>query len=319
MPSRDVDIDCDFLMPHQQPTGTTLSADGVELFVRQRGKGRPLLLINGLGGTVEMLEALEERLAAVAHDDRRRAPGAGRRRRRAARCRSRRSRSVLSRSARRARPRARSTSSASRSAGRSRSSSPTTRRDRVRRLALAGTACGWGSVPGTLEALALISMPIRYHSRTLYERTARLLGPADRDLLRRVPGLSRGAPPPSAAAPRLRVPARPRAPSGRASPGSRRPGSDARAERRRRPARPAAPTASSSPACCRRAGSTCSPARGTSSSAIPRAARCRCSRTSSPPDAHPLAAPGRPGRRSPTTRRSRPPSRPRAAPSRTAR
>ena len=62
--------------------------------------------------------------------------------------------------------------------------------DRVRRLALASTACGWGSLPGTTEALALISMPIRYHSRSLYERTTPLASPADRDLLQRVPGLA---------------------------------------------------------------------------------------------------------------------------------
>ena len=55
---------------------------------------------------------------------------------------------------------------------------------------MSATACGWGSVPGAFDALALVSMPWRYHSRTLYERTARLLGPADRELLRRLPALS---------------------------------------------------------------------------------------------------------------------------------
>ena len=62
--------------------------------------------------------------------------------------------------------------------------------DRIRRLGLVATACGWGSVPGAFDALALVSMPWRYHSRTLYEQTARLLGPADRELLRRLPALS---------------------------------------------------------------------------------------------------------------------------------
>ena len=33
---------------------TTVTARGIELFVRERGDGFPLLLINGLGGTVEM-------------------------------------------------------------------------------------------------------------------------------------------------------------------------------------------------------------------------------------------------------------------------
>src|SRR5437867_2976904 len=66
------------VVPIQQPTGTMVSADGVELFVRERGHGRPLLLLNGLGGTVELLEALEERLATVAHTIAVELPGSGR-------------------------------------------------------------------------------------------------------------------------------------------------------------------------------------------------------------------------------------------------
>jgi pimeloyl-ACP methyl ester carboxylesterase len=56
---------------------------------------------------------------------------------------------------------------------------------RIRRLALAGTAIGWGSMPGTLPALALMSMPARYYSRTLSQQTNWLLSPADRELIRR--------------------------------------------------------------------------------------------------------------------------------------
>jgi pimeloyl-ACP methyl ester carboxylesterase len=47
--------------------------------------------------------------------------------------------------------------------------------DRVRRLALAGTGVGWGGVPGDPRALALIATPLRYYSRTFYERTSDLL------------------------------------------------------------------------------------------------------------------------------------------------
>lgn len=176
-------------MPPQQPTGTTLSADGVELFVRSRGTGRPLLLVNGLGGSVEMLEALEVRLARVAATIAVELPGAGR-------------------SPTPSRPL--SISGLARVLGGlldelghgevdvlGYSLGGTVAQQlahdqpqRVRRLALAATACGWGSAPGAFEALALLSMPYRYHSRMLYEQTTRLLGPADRELLRRRPALS---------------------------------------------------------------------------------------------------------------------------------
>jgi poly(3-hydroxyoctanoate) depolymerase len=176
-------------MPPQQPTGTTLSADGVELYVRKRGKGRPLLLVNGLGGSVEMLDALEERLAKVATTIAVELPGAGR-------------------SPTPSRPLsipglARVLAALLDELGHDEADvlgyslggtiAQQLAHDfpgRVRRLALAATACGWGSAPGAYEALALVSMPYRYHSRALYEQTTRLLGPADRELLRRLPALS---------------------------------------------------------------------------------------------------------------------------------
>src|SRR5207302_709938 len=58
--------------------------------------------------------------------------------------------------------------------------------DRVRRLALVATACGWGSVPGELSALALLAMPLRFYSRALYMRTNHLLGDPDEELDRRL-------------------------------------------------------------------------------------------------------------------------------------
>jgi pimeloyl-ACP methyl ester carboxylesterase len=176
-------------MPPQKPTGTTLSADGVELYLRRRGTGRPLLLVNGLGGSVEMLEALEERLALVAATIAVELPGAGR-------------------SPTPSRPLSIAALARVLAAmldklghdevdvmgyslgGTIAQQLAYDQPGRVRRLALAATACGWGSAPGALEALALVSMPYRYHSRVIYEQTARLLGPADRELLRRRPALS---------------------------------------------------------------------------------------------------------------------------------
>jgi pimeloyl-ACP methyl ester carboxylesterase len=157
--------------------------------VRQRGAGRPVLIVNGLGASVDMVAALEERLAAVAHTISVELPGAGR---------SPTPRRPLSIAAM-----AKVLTDLLEELGHEQvdvlgfslggivaqqlaHDAP----ERVRRLALASTACGWGSLPGTFEALTLISMPIRYHSRSLYERTIRFTSPADRDLLLRVPGLA---------------------------------------------------------------------------------------------------------------------------------
>jgi pimeloyl-ACP methyl ester carboxylesterase len=172
-----------------KPDGRDPEPGGVEMFVRQRGAGRPVLIINGLGASVDMLATLEERLAAVAHTIAVELPGAGR---------SPTPRRPLSISAM-----AKLLTDLLDELGHEQADvlgfslggivaqqlahdAP----DRVRLLALASTACGWGSLPGTAEALALISMPIRYYSRSLYERTTPLLSPADRDLLQRVPGVA---------------------------------------------------------------------------------------------------------------------------------
>lgn len=182
-------IECGLFMPLQKPTGTMLSADGVELFVQQRGKGRPLLLVNGLGGSCELLEAAQEHLSGVARTIGVELPGAGR---------SPTPRRPLSISAL-----ARVLGTLLDELGHAKvdvlgfSLGGTVAQqlahdqpDRIRRLGLAATACGWGSLPGTFESLALASMPFRYYSRTVYDQTGRLLGEADRELLARVPGLS---------------------------------------------------------------------------------------------------------------------------------
>jgi pimeloyl-ACP methyl ester carboxylesterase len=53
--------------------------------------------------------------------------------------------------------------------------------ERVRRMALVGTSCGWGSVPPTARAFALIATPMRYYSRMVLEETSHLLDGASRD------------------------------------------------------------------------------------------------------------------------------------------
>ena len=167
----------------------TVLTDGLDIFVRERGAGRPLLLINGIGGNADMWGPLEERLSGNATTVVFDTPGAGR-------------------SSTPRRPL--SISDFARSAGAllDELGHPEVdvlgfsfgglvaqelarqQPERVRRQALVGTACGWGSKPGTMASLALITMPVRYHSRTVYERTNRLLSPADAGLVDRLPHLT---------------------------------------------------------------------------------------------------------------------------------
>jgi pimeloyl-ACP methyl ester carboxylesterase len=42
---------------------------------------------------------------------------------------------------------------------------------RVRRLVLVSTTCGWGAIPGRLSAILMLSVPARYYSPWIYERT----------------------------------------------------------------------------------------------------------------------------------------------------
>lgn len=46
------------------------------------------------------------------------------------------------------------------------------RPDRVRRLVLAATTCGLGSVPGSLQAIAVLANTLRFYSPTYFERMA---------------------------------------------------------------------------------------------------------------------------------------------------
>ena len=158
------------------------------LFVREQGEGVPLLLINGLGSSVEMWGEVESRLASTARTIAYDLPGSGR--------------SPTSGPV--------SISSLAREAAALLKALGYEHADVlgfslgglvaqqlahdyprvVRRMALAGTACGWGSLPPTRQALALLGMPIRYHSPSLYRRTNHLLSEGDRQLLRRLPNLT---------------------------------------------------------------------------------------------------------------------------------
>lgn len=168
---------------------STLTIGALELFVRERGTGAPILLLNGLGSNADMWGVVEERLSAVGRTIVFDMPGSGR---------SRTPRTPLSIAGHAAVAKALldelghdradviGFSLGGMVAQQLARDTPTC----VRRLALVGTGCGMGGMPPTVEALALLSMPVRYHSERLYHATNRLLAPADRDLLGRLTSLS---------------------------------------------------------------------------------------------------------------------------------
>jgi poly(3-hydroxyalkanoate) depolymerase len=137
--------------------------DGLQLRVRVRGRGRPILLVMGLGGNIEMWEPLVDELGdfeTIAFD----APGTGEsevpgwplRMRTLARMTARlldqlgyRKVDVLGVSY----------------GGAIAQELAYRHPDHVRRLVLAATMCGLGGVPGQPAALALLSTPYRYYSR----------------------------------------------------------------------------------------------------------------------------------------------------------
>jgi poly(3-hydroxyoctanoate) depolymerase len=166
-----------------------ISVLGLDVFVREQGRGQPVVLLNGLGAGVEPWAWLEERLAGGCRTIAIELPGAGR-----------------SEAPFVPLP----ISTLARIVGTVLERLECPRADvvgfsfggivaqqlarddpaRVRRLVLAATACGWGSIPGSLSALTLISLPWRLHSAKLYRQTQALMGSADRELLRRRPELS---------------------------------------------------------------------------------------------------------------------------------
>jgi pimeloyl-ACP methyl ester carboxylesterase len=163
-----------------QPRDRVIKLRGLKLFVRERGYGHPVLLINGLGANVEMWGPVEERLSGTLRTISFDAPGMGR---------SRTSPVVLTHPAYAAlicrlldvleveRCDVLGYSFGGTIAQQLARQAP----DRVRRMALVGTSCGWGSVPPTGRAFALIATPLRYYSRMVLEHTSYLLDGASRD------------------------------------------------------------------------------------------------------------------------------------------
>jgi len=161
---------------------TFARVDGHLLRVSVRGEGRPLLLIMGLGGNIEMWRPLEDALVAkgvqtIAYD----ASGTGESP----------PRLVPLRMPGLARQAAHlldvlgipdadvlGVSFGGGVAQQLALDNP----HRVRRLVLASTSVGLGGVPGNPVALGLLATPLRYYSPAFFRRTARLLyGPFDAD------------------------------------------------------------------------------------------------------------------------------------------
>lgn len=168
---------------------SVVSTNGVDVFVRERGDGHPLLMINGLGANLEMWGASEERLSAFARTIVFDLPGTGR--------------STTPLWPQSIPESAKVVSAVLDELGYDRVDvlgfslgglvAQQLARDaqaRIRRLALAGTAVGWGSMPGTRQALTLIAMPLRFYSRAFYEQTNSLLSKPDEALVQRSPTLT---------------------------------------------------------------------------------------------------------------------------------
>jgi poly(3-hydroxyoctanoate) depolymerase len=155
-----------------------VSVRGLGIFARERGEGFPLLLLNGIGANVDMLQATEAALAprsrTIAFD----APGTGRS-----------STPIfplpivsIARVARdlldeldHAQADVLGFSHGGLVAQELARIAP----ERVRRLALVSTACGWGSRLGDPAALSALATPLRYYSRSFGAKTSRLYGERD--------------------------------------------------------------------------------------------------------------------------------------------
>ena len=49
---------------------STMTVDGLQLFVRERGTGTPILMLNGLGSNADMWGAVEDGLSMIGPHDR---------------------------------------------------------------------------------------------------------------------------------------------------------------------------------------------------------------------------------------------------------
>lgn len=154
---------------------TRIASGGLKLFVREQGEGHPLLMINGIGANSEMWGPAETILAARSSTIVLDCPGTGR------------SETplfplpmtALARTVCRVldtlgyeRVDVLGFSFGGALAQQLAREAP----ERVRRLALVSTGCGWGSTLGALDAVGAVAMPLRYYSRSWYELTNRMLG-----------------------------------------------------------------------------------------------------------------------------------------------
>ena len=178
---------------------TFVLVDGHLLRVSIRGEGPPLLLVMGLGGTIEMWDPLERALSGhgiqtIAYDASgtghsptrllpQRMPGLARQAAHLLDALGHPSASVLG------------VSYGGAVAQELALGNP----HRVRRLVLASTSCGLGGVPGNPLALSLLATPLRYYSPTFLRLTAGVLyGPTiteKEDLLREQINARRARPP----------------------------------------------------------------------------------------------------------------------------
>jgi poly(3-hydroxyoctanoate) depolymerase len=147
--------------------------EGLRLRVKMQGSGPPLLLVTGLGGNIEMWQPLVEKLTdfeTIAFD----APGMGE--------------SEIPRWPVSIRGLARITAGLVHQLGYARvdvlgvsyggaiaQELAYRHRDIVQRMVLAATSFGIGSLPGKLRALAMLSTPYRYYSRSHFKAVAPLL------------------------------------------------------------------------------------------------------------------------------------------------
>jgi poly(3-hydroxyoctanoate) depolymerase len=173
--------------------------DGHLIRVSVRGEGRPLLLIMGLGGNIEMWDPLERALNArgiqtIAYD----APGTGESPERLVPSRM----HGLAREAAHlldalGHPRADVLGVSF--GGAVAQELTLSHQQRIRRLVLVSTTCGIGGVPGNPLALSLLATPLRYYSPRFMRLTANILyGPRasdDEELLRHQTAARRARPP----------------------------------------------------------------------------------------------------------------------------
>ncbi len=161
-----------------QATERIVRVHGLDIFVRERGTGFPLLLINGIGANVDMWGETESQLAQNARVISFDAPGTGR-------------------SGTPIFPLPMTTlgkiatgvldelghegadvlgfSFGGLVAQQVAHAAP----ERVRRLGLVSTTCGWGCSFGDPAALSLLATPARYYSRAFGEQTSGVYGPRD--------------------------------------------------------------------------------------------------------------------------------------------